>query len=146
MLSNILNIVGLLLIICSIYIISKDLKNNEEKKDELRSVEENIKQYYKYTKDIVSDFEKLIDLKLRDIESNNENIEEKNYTPANTNEKKVEKEKIYQTKSNTQNDNEDTKKIMELLEIGLTEEEIAKKLGKGIREVDIIIKMHKNKL
>ena len=37
-------------------------------------------------------------------------------------------------------------KVIELKNIGLTNEEIAKKLGKGIREVDIILKMNKNNI
>lgn len=37
-------------------------------------------------------------------------------------------------------------KVIELKNIGLTNEEIAKKLEKGIREVDIILKMNENNI
>lgn len=142
MLGFILNIIGIMLIIYSIFIIKKDLKDNEYKVEKLSSIEKNTKKYYEHTEDIVSSFERLVDLKLDKINSENYLSQEKHQTNKENETRKLEKDK---EKLDTRDLNlsEEKLKIIELLKLGLTSEEIAKKLKKGVREIDIVIKMYK---
>ncbi len=142
MLNIILNVIGVMLIIYSIYIIKKDLKDNEYKVEELSSIEKNTKKYYEHTEDIVSSFDKLVDLKLDKINFEDNFYQEKNQMYKE--DENIEPEKdMDQLETNSANLSEDKRKIIELLKLGLTSEEIAKKLKKGIREIDIVIKMYK---
>ncbi|MBU5437678.1 hypothetical protein KQI42_06650 [Tissierella sp. MSJ-40] len=135
MLSIILNICGLFLIVFSIYMINKDLKRENTTIEELISIEGRIKDYYGLIENTIEDFGEFIDLTLNKIN----NIDNK----VN---KKSESSYIEEFGDNTNNENDNSLyiKIIELKRIGLTKEEIAKKLNKGVREVDIILKMYSN--
>lgn len=135
MLSIILNICGLFLIVFSIYMINKDLKRENTTIEELISIEGRIKDYYGLIENTIEDFGEFIDLTLNKIN----NIDNK----VN---KKSESSYIKEFGDNTNNENDNSLyiKIIELKRIGLTKEEIAKKLNKGVREVDIILKMYSN--
>ncbi len=146
MLNNILYTIGVLLIIYAIYIIKKDISINKNKVDELSLIETNTKKYYQDTDNIVSSFEKLVDLKLESIQVNNDIVKDKIGVSDEIQKIEFGKKTTNDVKPKTINLNKDNKKIIELLDLGLTQEEISKKLNKGIREVDIIIKMHKKKL
>ena len=135
MLSLILNICGLFLIVFSIYMINKDLKRENTTMEELIAIEGRIKDYYGLIENTIEDFGEFIDLTLNKIN----NIDNK----VN---RKSESYYIEEIVNNTNNENDNSLyiKIIELKRIGLTKEEIAKKLNKGVREVDIILKMYSN--
>lgn len=140
-----LNIIGLILIIYSISIIKKDLSNKEKTKDDLSLMEKRIKEYYNLTEEIVEEFDEIIDSKLEMIYKENDIINTNPSKIHNTNSE----EDTPLTNNKVNNNNKDTNlfynKVIELKRIGLTNEEIAKKLNKGIREVEIILKMYVNK-
>ncbi|MGJ0846766.1 hypothetical protein ACR77J_08755 [Tissierella praeacuta] len=133
MISIILNTIGSILIIYSIYIIRKDLVNNKINNDNLNSIEERVKEYYNLTENMVEEFSEVIHSKLEII--NAENVQSVERQVYNKEEDSL----------NNFNINPIHSKIIELEGIGLTKEEIARKLNKGIREIEIILKMHENK-
>lgn len=139
----ILNVVGLILIIYSIYVIRKDMNNQKTIVDDLNLIENRVKEYYNLTEEIVEDFDEIIDLKLEMI--NKENKKKNKEELNNLNDKF--KSYIDNNSPTLPNENLNLfhKKIIELEKIGLTKEEIAKKLNKGVREIEIILKMHKDK-
>lgn len=139
MLNYILSIIGFVLIGFSIFIINKDLKKTDTKLSNINEIEENVKGYYKLTEEMIETFDEVIGNKIEQI--NNEKINNPNM--------KIQKDnlqmKIFTAEDNIFNkDFTDStmKKIIELQSIGLTKEEIAKKLNKGIRELEIIMKIH----
>ena len=131
MISIILNTIGSILIIYSIYIIRKDLVNNKINNDNLNSIEERVKEYYNLTENMVEEFSEVIHSKLEII--NTENVQSVERQLYNKEEDSL----------NNFNINPIHSKIIE--GIGLTKEEIARKLNKGIREIEIILKMYENK-
>ena len=137
----ILNIFGLLLIVFSIFIIKRDL-NQEEKYDDLHQIEENIKEYYQLTEEIVINFDNMIEDKITMLSNQGK---EKVHEIKDENIDKTNKNLILREDSEriVDNLNPDISKILELQKIGLSKEEIARKLNKGIREIDIILKMQK---
>ncbi|HAE92030.1 hypothetical protein [Tissierella praeacuta] len=133
MISIILNTIGSILIIYSIYIIRKDLVNNKNNNDNLNSIEERVKEYYNLTENMVEEFSEVIHSKLEIINTENvQSVERQLYN-------------IEEDSLNNFNINPIHSKIIELEGIGLTKEEIARKLNKGIREIEIILKMYENK-
>ncbi|WP_313232802.1 DUF6115 domain-containing protein [Tissierella praeacuta] len=133
MISIILNTIGSILIIYSIYIIRKDLVNNKNNNDNLNSIEERVKEYYNLTENMVEEFSEVIHSKLEIINTENvQSVERQLYN-------------IEEDSLNNFNINSIHSKIIELEGIGLTKEEIARKLNKGIREIEIILKMYENK-
>lgn len=135
--NTILLIIGIVFVIIAIININK--VSNEEKKrhEEIIKIYQEITEYENYFNELVNDFESLIDSTLDKV--NNTRIK-KGY-PSVVMEKSS--SKIF--KSDTQNEDEDLiKQIFELKEIGLTNREIAQKLNRGIREIDILLKVNQN--
>lgn len=135
--NTILLIIGIVFVIIAIININK--VSNEEKKrhEEIIKIYQEITEYENYFNELVNDFESLIDSTLDKV--NNTRIK-KGY-PSVVMEKSS--SKIF--KSDTQNEDEDLiKQIFELKQIGLNNKEIAQKLDRGIREIDILLKVNKN--
>jgi hypothetical protein len=143
MLSIVLNIIGIILILYSIYVINKDISKKKILGDELNLVEERVKEYYKLTEDIVEDFDGIMESKLEMIDRDKTAENNKQLITETIMEKSIinDNRKI----NNKEISNFTHEKIIELKTIGLTNEEIAKKLNKGIREVEIVLKMYKNR-
>lgn len=144
MLIVILNIIGLILILFSIYIIRKDFSSEKALIDDLNKVEESVKEYYDLTEEIIENFDEMIDNKL---EMMNSDKNPKNNVQILNLDKNSGDNVIHEIKSNSYPTyiNPNHKKILELQSIGLTENEIAKKLNKGIREIEIVLKIYGNK-
>ena len=143
MLSIILNSVGIILILYAIYVIKKDLTKKTMDEHDLDSVEKKVKEYYNRTEDIIKDFDDLIEAKLDMI-----NIEE-DLNDRQDIESIINKGQIFDNGVEVNEDIEPIinpihKKITDLKTIGLTNEEIAKKLNRGIREIEMVLKMHQN--
>lgn len=142
MLSIVLNIIGITLVLYSIYVIRKDIAEKRISEEKLVELEEIKKEYYEYTKDSIEDFEFIIDSKtqISDL-SNNQSGKESEINKTNKKTNSIIKDERVIPESNHINPLH--KKIIELESIGLTNEEIAKKLGRGIREIDIVLKIYK---
>lgn len=162
----ILNGIGIIFIIYAIYFIKKENKNIpkiEEIKEtskvveDLILIEERVKEYYNLTEDIVEEFDKIIDNKLESIkieqENNIDSINDIDIIPS----KNIFYQKDAAEQYNKQNaiidinkEKEENqlkvttypKKILELKKLGLTDQEIAKSLNKGVREIEIVLKMY----
>lgn len=150
MLNIILNIVGITLILYSIFIIKKDIsvkKNNLDNIVHTDFLEEELynEEYYQINEEIVKNFGLLIDDKIHfsDLEKDQTKDEVKSYE---TDKIIVPIIKDHRKISTNDKLNPLHKKVMELKSLGLTHEEIARKMGKGIREIDIILKIGKKDL
>lgn len=150
MLNIIFNIIGIALVIYSVYIIKKDIDRDKNLINELDIIEGKVKEYYNLTEDIVENFDQIIDSKLeilnRDYNSisNNDLLTEED-TVANVTDSLDSKN--FSSLINLENNKDDSitsfhKRIIELNDIGLTKEEIAKKLNKGIREIEMVLKIY----
>jgi GTPase involved in cell partitioning and DNA repair len=143
MLSIVLNIIGIILVLYSVYVINKDISKKKVLVDDLNLIEERVKEYYKLTENIVEDFDGIMESKLEIIDRNKAAENNEQLIPENIMEKFIvnDNRKINDKESS----NSIYEKIIELKTIGLTNEEIAKKLNKGIREVEIVFKMYNNR-
>lgn len=135
MLNYILFVIGLILIGFSIIIIRKDLKKSEIELEEINRIEKNVKEYYKLTEEMIEIFDDVINNKIEEI-----NAQKMNF--INSIEKNRDENKNYINDKDYYNIIE---KILELQDIGLSTEEIARKLNMGIREIEIILKMYRSK-
>lgn len=142
-----MSIIGLLLIIVSLIYINKILKNEKNIYEKTLSIYDDIKYYHDLTENIVSDFNDLIENslnkteKIQDSYLKNDNKEEKTDI-INSNKILIQETSHNEIDNNTTN--EVYNQILELKKLGLSSKEIAKKLNKGVREVEIIIKMIEN--
>lgn len=143
MLSIVLNIIGIILVLYSIYVINRDISKKKILEDELNLVEERVKEYYKLTEDIVEDFDDIMESKLEMIDRDKAAENNKQLIPENIMEKSIVNDN--RKTNDKESSNSIYEKIIELKTIGLTNEEIAKKLNKGIREVEIVLKMYNNR-
>ena len=149
MLSIILNIVGLLCIVISLIIINNISKEEKELYEEILLIHEDVKYCSSAMENIFSSFDDLIETSLNNLETyqkkhltimDKEYVERDNYSSDNNldqNEKNI----LDDSKEDNISNKEINRRIFQLKEQGLSNEQIAKKLNKGIREVDIIIKM-----
>lgn len=146
MLNIILNIIGITLVLYSIYIIKRDMSKKKviEAKKPTKPYDEPmddlVKEYYESIGQVSEDFDFIMDDKIQalnyeDIDSQEESEEKiMDINPIIKDERTIAKDEHI---------NPLHKKIMELEYIGLSNEEIAKKLGRSIREIDIVLKVHK---
>lgn len=142
MLSILLNITGIVLIIISIYVIKKDLSKYDVLLRDLNLIEDQVREYHSLTEKSIEDFHDIIESKLDILEGenqHNDNIINENRISNNS----IIKDEI--DKFEPLNLDPTNKKIIELSSIGLTNEEIAKRLKKGKREIEIILKLYKDK-
>lgn len=138
-----LNIIGSILIIYSIFIIRRDLSTREKAINDLSSMEERMKEYYNLTEEIVEEFDEIIHSKLEKIYKENDKFHNNKLYNLSINENNsIDKDNLNNTNTNL---NLFHNKVIELRKVGLTNEEIAKKLNKGVREIEIILKMYWDK-
>lgn len=143
MLNIILNIIGLILVIFSIYLIFRDIRKQNKLVSDLDSIENKLKEYYNFTEEIAENFDDIIEYKLDTIDNKINNKILKDIKNKDIEDKNI---KVEDNESNEiSNIIPIHKKVIELKEIGLTKEEIAKKLNKGIREIEIILKIYEIK-
>lgn len=132
MLNILLNIIGIILVLYSIIIIKKD---NQVKLTDNKTFKEDIDKnnYYEFNNETSEDFDLLMDSKVQSKLENDQLQINNTVTPI-----------IKNQMINSLDDNMNPlhKKIMELKSIGLDNSEIAKKMGKGVREIDIILNIY----
>lgn len=137
MISLILNVIGLLCILYGIISIRKDFSKKEISLEELNALKNEVKEYYELTEQVIVDFNEIIDVKLDKV--NKSSINSKNN-------QEIASHSIAQDRQeNNENLSDLHKKTIELKNLGLTVEEIAKRLNKGKREVEIILKIYNDK-
>lgn len=138
MLDILLNVIGIVLIIYSLYIIKKDNKKEYDVINELDLIEGRVKEYYNLTEEIIENFDGIIDSKLEILNKDNKETNKDEFLNQNDD---IDNN-IINNINLDESMNFSHKKIIELNSIGLTKEEIAKKLNKGIREIDMVLKMY----
>jgi hypothetical protein len=150
MLGVVLSVIGLICIIISLFYINKISKKEKDIYEEMKIIYTNIKDYSLTIENIINGFDTLIETSLNKMEvfqrNSVHNIKGKEVTKENGNEtnKLFEKNILDDTKMMENATNVVYKKIMALKDLGLSKEEIAKKLNIGVREVEIILKMGNN--
>ena len=148
MLSILLSIIGIILVIYSIIVIKKDMTIKEDSDENINKEDfvgksiENLKEY-QFNEEISEDFNLLMDnkIQLSNIKHNKTDNKSKVKKPHNKKTAIIQDELI---NSKDEGISPLHKKIMELESIGLSNEEIAKRMGRGVREIDIILKIYKN--
>lgn len=136
MVYTILLLIGILLVIISFTYIMREEKRKDKKYKYIEEMYLDIKKHEEMSIKIMEEFEMLVNSSIDKIENKFESL--------NDNEQYRTKEEEYLFKEDKYTEeNEEIAKIFELKNIGLTNKEIAKKLNRGVREIDIILKMRK---
>ncbi|NLW22311.1 MAG: hypothetical protein GXY88_03495 [Tissierellia bacterium] len=140
MLSIFLNFFSIICIVIALVWIGRISKKEKDMYKEISIIYEDIKYYSKTVEDTINDFDDLISATLNRMEEL-----QRNYTREYKGIKEKDNVDNHSSDGNEVNSNKDLyKKIIEFKKMGLSNEEIAKKLNKGIREVEIIIRMWGN--
>lgn len=137
MIYTILLLIGILLVIISFTYIMREEKRKDKKYKYIEEIYLDIIKHSETSAKIIEEFEFLVDSSMDKIENKFENLDH------NEQHKTVEGDCLFEDKYIEEAENEDIAKIFELKNIGLTNEEIAKKLDRGVREIDLILKMKK---
>ncbi len=153
MITIILNIIGLICILISLIFIKRNSKKEMDIYEEIISIHNNVKDYSIAINNTLSNFDALMDSSLKKIETMEKNIIVDDVYKTQVKEP-IENIKSYNKHSkiileepiaNNTTTNKSYNKVLDLKKIGLSNEEIAKNLDMGIREVEIILKMWNNK-
>lgn len=140
MLSLVLNIIGIILVLYSIIIIKKDISMIKDDKNNI--IDNDLFKEEIFDEEILENFEVLMDSKIQSSEVKNKQVTSETMTNQ-LNKQTMAIIKDHRISGKDDNINPLHKKIIELESIGLNNEEIAKKMGKGVREIDIILKIYK---
>ncbi|WP_077367506.1 hypothetical protein [Anaerosalibacter sp. Marseille-P3206] len=135
--NTILLIIGIIFIIISIININKTKIQEEKRYEEIVKIYEEAIEYRDYLNEITDNLESIIDstiYKVNKTKSKNEPVVVESLNSAND---------LFKI-DNKNEDKELIEQVLELREIGLTTREIAQKLNKGIREIDIMLKVNEN--
>lgn len=145
MMIKIILMTGILITLISLYFIIKN--DNSEKKyyEEILSIYEEIKKYGELSRDTMAQMDGLIKSTINLLNDNSYEFKRDTLSNDDVKSNQISKQILFDDIENKNNINY-AEKVIELKNIGLTNEEIAKKLEKGIREVDIILKMHENNI
>jgi len=145
MMVKIILLIGILITLISLYFIIKN--DNSEKKyyEEILSIYEEIKKYGELSRDTMAQIDGLIKSTSNLLNDNSYESKRDASSIDDAKSSQISKQILFNDIEDKNNINY-AEKVIELKNIGLTNEEIAKKLGKGIREVDIILKMNKNNI
>jgi hypothetical protein len=145
MMVKIILLIGILITLISLYFIIKN--DNSEKKyyEEILSIYEEIKKYGELSRDTMAQIDGLIKSTSNLLNDNSYESKRDASSIDDAKSSQISKQILFNDIEDKNNINY-AEKVIELKNIGLTNEEIAKKLGKGIREVDIMLKMNKNNI
>lgn len=141
-----LNIIGIICILLSLIIINRTSNKEKNIYRDIIHKYSDIKYYYEHLNNMFNDFTQVVNTGLNKVESL-QSSGMKEFLPKAKDE--INSEYLIKNLSIKEpNKNDDNKNIMEkvieLRKQGMSEKEIAKSLNKGIREVEIIIKMLEN--
>lgn len=147
---TVLNVVGIFFIIFSLICIKKLSSKELEIYEEMLEVEYNVRNYYSSIKDLLEDFDIILEDSLNKIDliskadqkaiSNSKLVQkqEKNYEDKGFSPNKA---LIFHGNENKDLEQSNYNKVIELKRAGLSNKEIAKKLSMGIREVEVYLKI-----
>lgn len=152
MLTIMLNIMGAICITVSIFYIMRINKKEKDIYSEIMVIYKDVKYYYKAIENTLKGFDDLIESSLNKFEgfqhfyyNHNEIDEMEKSTPQEEDLNIMYESNVLENVSHSVTPNRELyEKVTELRSIGLSNKEIAKKLNKGVREIDIIIKMWGN--
>lgn len=152
MLGVLLNIIGLVCIIVSFVYINKSSKEEKDMYEEMIIIHNNVKDYWIAIENTLDSFDDLIEISLNKVDTlqketlNGIELKESGKEPLNNvqNQQQLKKNVLENSNEIKNPTKELYYKVIELKNIGLSNEEIAKKLNKGVREVETIIKMWDN--
>ncbi|NLJ99358.1 MAG: hypothetical protein GX320_08875 [Tissierellia bacterium] len=146
MLSVLLNIVGLIFIALSLFFINKISQEEKDIYNEIRLIYNDIKDYSLAIDNTLDSFYELVQTNLKKIDNLNSKNRIIEIDDKATNKKNKQINKIFEDNDEGFKDSSESlyREIISLREIGFSNEEIAKRLNKGVREVEIIIKMWGN--
>ncbi|RKD34463.1 hypothetical protein [Thermohalobacter berrensis] len=145
----ILMIIGIICITFSVLLFLKEEREQDEKYNEIKKIYKDINDYALIIEEIADKLNDKLDLYL----SNNNKTDDSNYKhdyPDNHNNHITNEDYIITNNKDINNveiDEHDNiyNEIINLMKLGLNKHEIAKKLGKSIREIDIILKLENSK-
>lgn len=141
--TTLLNVIGIICILMSLIIIRKTVNREEYIYEDIKNKYEDIKYYYRTINNVVDSLSNALQGSINIIE---------NYDSEKTMKDNISNCKIYsypkkeitREKQFKDNSRDVINKIIELKNKGIASKDIAKILNKGVREVEIIIKMLEN--
>ncbi|KNF08843.1 hypothetical protein CLPU_5c01500 [Gottschalkia purinilytica] len=134
-------LLGVILIIVSIILLSIHGTSDEKHLNDVETMKDQ-REYKNVENEQDHSFEEIFDIENVNIE-NQKNIKKGlSYSEEKGNNKKTKDKIVYQNKKL---EKDIFNEIMELSRKGMNSQQIAKKLNKGIREVDIILKIRSSK-
>lgn len=138
-----LNIIGITIIVLSLFFINRTLEHERELYEEIKLLYADIKDYSSSMENTLNDFYELVEVNLDKIEGLNKDSNTVDVFDEIVDTKEESIDNIFVDRDEESLDSHEKlyRNIMRLKEIGLSKEEIAKKVNKGVREVEIIIKM-----
>ena len=153
MITIILNIIGLICILISLIFIKRNSKKEMDIYEEIILIYDNVRNYSIAIDNILSTFDDLMETSLKKIETMEKDIlndtiqktQASEFTKNIQSYSKYSKIILEDPIANDRNKNNSYNKVLDLKKIGLSNEEIAKNLDMGIREVEIILKMWNNR-
>lgn len=145
MIDVLLNIIGIICILISLIILSRTANKEKHIYEDVLSKYSDIKYYYEYLDNIFNNFTDIVNVGLNKVESLNNSVQEGLSHSGNEKAKNEYSNNKRKINTPTKEDNKSIiDKIVELKRQGMSEKEIARHLNKGVREVEIIIKMLEN--
>ena len=148
MLAVLLNIIGLVFIIVSLGYVNKMLKEEKDIYEEMKLIQNNVKDYSLSIENTLDNFDDLIETSLNKVDTlkiqSLYDIESKKSSEEIQEPQQFKKAVLEDINEMDNPAIEFYEEVINLKNIGLSNKEIARKLNKGIREVEIIIKMWEN--
>lgn len=137
--SIIILIIGIIIVVTSTIYINKELKTEKNGYDEIVKMYGEIMECREYLKEMMNEFELLIDTTIEKVED------------SNTKKDNYKKSVDYSIKTPIVLEDEVkeidlTEQVYELKRAGFNSREIAYKLNRGVREIDILLRMNKKEL
>ncbi len=138
MIYNILLIIGIIMVFISTFVINKRIEEEKSIYNEIQKIQREMEDYVQSIEEIIKDLESLIDNSLNKI--NNTAVTQEN-TEIQLEQRQSNSTCIFTTKGKNNSDSDLHEEIVKLNDCGYTIDEIAKKLNKGKREIQIILNM-----
>lgn len=142
--TTLLNIIGIVCILVSLIIISRTTNKEESIYEDILNKHEDIKYYYKSMDNILNSFSEIVYMGFNKFERLNDTKIVEFSAMENSQDYNSTRKNLLKEQQNIDNESETFRKIVEFKKHGLSSKEIAKRINKGIREVEIIIKMMEN--
>lgn len=149
MLGTLLTIIGIAIIFVSLILIRTQNESEIKMYNEIVYKHKEIKEYTHTMENIIDNLDYMIDDFFSKVDSFEKKLIHKDkdtsYNRYNKEDSNLEDKELSSSYELKTKDNNDMKsKILHYDSIGMKPSEIAKEMGKGVREVEILLKMYKN--